>query len=285
MIAIISEEFLWLPVLAAIVLSVVLPYFGIQIIKRGIVFIDLALAQIASLGVAVALFFGGSAIVYSLIFTLIGAITLFLAGLNRDQNIQEGIIGTFYALSSGLTILIISKMPHGDSDVTNMLFGNLLAISTENLVIMAIVLVLAGGFVLIFRNKIVLEEGKASEKFPTKENIFWNVIFYVALAFSISYSIKVAGVLLVFSYLIIPAISAILVISNNLKLVIISILLAVIGSLMGIEVSYVVDLPLGASIIVLLGIIFIVFLVISVLCQNKKFQMVSDKETENPTEV
>lgn len=262
MFAIFTEEFLLYPFLAALLLSVVLPYFGVQIIRRGIVFIDLALAQIASLGVAVSLIYHGNAVLYSLLFTLVGAVILFFAGLNKTQNIQEGIIGTFYALSSGLTILIISKLPHGDADVTNMLFGNLLAVSTENLISMAIVLVLAGGFVFACKNKIQAKETTELQCSLTSENILWNILFYVALAFTISYSIKSAGVLLVFAYLIIPAIGAMLIFSRHYKIVICAIVMAVLGSFSGIEISYAIDLPLGASMIVLLGLIFVGILVV-----------------------
>ena len=112
---------------AAVVTGILLSYMGVHVVGRGIVFVDLALGQISSLGVAFAAFIGTGLTSIPLIVTLVGAILMSFINIRDKRLKQEAIIGILYAFASALTVLLISKTPHGDSDIQEVLFGNILS--------------------------------------------------------------------------------------------------------------------------------------------------------------
>src|SRR5882672_7278063 len=114
---------------AAIITGILLSYLGVHVVGRGIVFVDLALGQISSLGVAFAAFIGTGLTSIPLIFTLAGALLMSFINIRDKRLKQEAIIGIFYAFASALTVLLISKTPHGDSDIQEVLFGNILSVN------------------------------------------------------------------------------------------------------------------------------------------------------------
>src|SRR5438045_7369113 len=124
---------------AAIITGALLSYLGVHVVVRGIVFVDLALGQISSLGVAFAVFIGTGLTSIPLIFTLAGALLMSFINIRDKRLKQEAIIGILYAFASALTVLLISKTPHGDSDVQEVLFGNILAVSTQQIKVIGIV--------------------------------------------------------------------------------------------------------------------------------------------------
>jgi len=115
--------------IAALITGAVLSYLGVHVVGRGIVFVDLALGQISSLGVAFAAFIGTGLTSIPLIFTLAGALLMSFINIRDKRLKQEAIIGILYAFASALTVLFISKTPHGDSDIQEVLFGNILSVS------------------------------------------------------------------------------------------------------------------------------------------------------------
>jgi len=124
---------------AAIITGVLLSYLGVHVVGRGIVFVDLALGQISSLGVAFAAFIGTGMTSIPLIFTLTGALLMSFINIRDKRLKQEAIIGILYAFTSALTVLLISKTPHGDSDIQEVLFGNILSVSWDKITSMGIV--------------------------------------------------------------------------------------------------------------------------------------------------
>src|SRR5215467_5710117 len=115
----------------ALITGALLSYLGVHVVGRGIVFVDLALGQISSLGVAFAAFIGSGVTSIPLIFTLVGALLMSFINIRDKRLKQEAIIGILYAFASALTVLFISKTPHGDSDVQEVLFGNILSVSWD----------------------------------------------------------------------------------------------------------------------------------------------------------
>ena len=111
---------------AAVITGILLSYLGVHVVGRGIVFVDLALGQISSLGVAFAAFIGTGLTSIPLIFTLVGALLMSFINIRDKRLKQEAIIGILYAFASALTVFLISKTPHGDSDIQEALFGNIL---------------------------------------------------------------------------------------------------------------------------------------------------------------
>ena len=186
---------------AAVITGILLSYLGVHVVGRGIVFVDLALGQISSLGVAFAAYIGTGLTTIPLIFTLTAALLMSFINIRDKRLKQEAIIGIFYAFASALTVLLISKTPHGDSDIQEVLFGNILSVSWQQISSIGI---LFGGIALLqlifFRKFFSL-----TESFENGENhlvgIFniWNFLFYISIGLAIVFAVKINGVIPVFS--------------------------------------------------------------------------------------
>lgn len=244
---------------AAVITGVMLSYLGVHVVGRGIVFVDLALGQISSLGVAFAAFIGSGVTSIPLIFTLAGALLMSFINIRDKRLKQEAIIGILYAFASALTVLLISKTPHGDSDVQEVLFGNILSVSWEQISLIGIVFgAIALMHIIFFRRFFAL-----TESFESGINhlvgIFniWNFLFYISIGLAIVFAVKINGVIPVFSYLIIPAVSAIMLSKSNITVLILSFVISIIASFFGLNFSFHYDFPAGSSIVTVLGIIFI----------------------------
>ena len=244
---------------AAAITGILLAYLGVHVVGRGIVFVDLALGQISSLGVAFAAFIGTGMTSIPLIFTLVGALLMSFINIRDKRLKQEAIIGILYAFASALTVLLISKTPHGDSDIQEVLFGNILSVSWEKITTLGIVFGSITLVQLVFFRKFF----GLTKSFENGENhligIFniWNFLFYISIGLAIVYAVKINGVIPVFSYLIIPAVSAILLTKNNTAVFIIAVLLSILASFFGLAFSFHYDFPAGSSIVAILGGIFI----------------------------
>lgn len=244
---------------AAIITGVLLSYLGVHVVGRGIVFVDLALGQISSLGVAFAAFIGTGMTSIPLIFTLAGALLMSFINISDKRLKQEAIIGILYAFASALTVLLISKTPHGDSDIQEVLFGNILSVSWEKITTTGIVFGAIALVQLVFFRKFF----GLTKSFETGESHmvgifnFWNFLFYISIGLAIVYAVKINGVIPVFSYLIIPAVSAIMLTKNNVAVFVISFVISVLAGFFGLNFSFHYDFPAGSSIVAVLGGIFI----------------------------
>jgi zinc/manganese transport system permease protein len=244
---------------AAIITGALLSYLGVHVVGRGIVFVDLALGQISSLGVAFAVFIGTGLTSIPLIFTLTGALLMSFINIRDKRLKQEAIIGILYAFASALTVLLISKTPHGDSDVQEVLFGNILAVSTQQISLIGIVFGAIALMHLIFFRKFFA----LTESFESGINhlvgIFniWNFLFYISIGLAIVFAVKINGVIPVFSFLIIPAVSAIMLSKNNITVIILAFIISLLASFFGLNFSFHYDFPAGSSIVAVLGGIFI----------------------------
>src|SRR4051812_18486555 len=126
--------------IAALITGAVLSYLGVHVVGRGIVFVDLALGQISSLGVAFAAFIGSGMTSIPLIFTLAGAILMSFISIRDKRLKQEAIIGILYAFTSALTVMLISKTPNNDADMMQeVLFGSIFSITPDMLNLLAII--------------------------------------------------------------------------------------------------------------------------------------------------
>jgi zinc/manganese transport system permease protein len=245
--------------IAALITGAVLSYLGVHVVGRGIVFVDLALGQISSLGVAFAAFIGTGLTSIPLIFTLAGALLMSFINIRDKRLKQEAIIGILYAFASALTVLFISKTPHGDSDIQEVLFGNILSVSWGKISTLGIVFGIIALLQLVFFNKFF----GLTKSFENGENhligIFniWNFLFYISIGLAIVFAVKINGVIPVFSFLIIPAVCAIMLTKNNLAVFIIALIISVLASFFGLNFSFHYDFPAGSSIVAILGVIFV----------------------------
>jgi zinc/manganese transport system permease protein len=244
---------------AAAITGILLSYMGVHVVGRGIVFVDLALGQISSLGVAFAAFIGTGMTSIPLIFTLAGALLMSFINIRDKRLKQEAIIGILYAFASALTVLLISKTPHGDSDIQEVLFGNILSVGWDKITTIGIVFGAIGLVQLVFFRKFFA----LTKSFENGENHhigifnFWNFLFYISIGLAIVYAVKINGVIPVFSYLIVPAVSAIMLSKKNIVIFIIAAVISILASFLGLNFSFHYDFPAGSSIVAVLGGFFI----------------------------
>src|SRR5258706_14808117 len=244
---------------AAVITGILLSYLGVHVVGRGIVFVDLALGQISSLGVAFAAFIGSGMTSIPLIFTLAGAILMSFISIRDKRLKQEAIIGILYAFTSALTVMLISKTPHGDSDIQEVLFGKILSVSWGMIEMIGIIFGAIALVQAIFFRKFF----GLTRSFENGENHlvgifnFWNFLFYISIGLAIVFAVKINGVIPVFSYLIIPAVSAIMLTKNNVAVFIISFFISILAAFFGLNFSFHYDFPACSSIVAILGGIFI----------------------------
>ncbi len=245
--------------MACVIMGLLLSYLGIHVVGRGIVFVDLALGQISSLGVAFADYAGYGKVWVPIVFTLTGAFLLSLITIKDRRLKLEAIIGIIYAIASALTVLFISKTPHGEADISEVLFGHVLAVTAADMRNLAIVFAALGllhlfFFKQIFRITETLEDENAPS-FTLRERL-WNFFFYLSIGLAIVFAVRIGGVLPVFSYLVIPPVAAVLAARSKLIVVLVTLFNAVVASLFGLYVSYTFDFPAGASIVAVFGVMF-----------------------------
>jgi zinc/manganese transport system permease protein len=269
-------ELLIAPFVVCLILTGIHCYLGIHIVSRGVIFVDLALAQVAALGSTVALLAGyelGSTQTYmiSLGFTFFGA-AVFALGRMREESVpQEAIIGIVYAVSSAAAILVLDRAPHGAEAIKAMLVGSILFVTWPQIIKITIVYLAVAVLHLLLRKKFLLI---SMNPVLARQNglwiRFWDFIFYITFGFVVTSSVRIAGVLLVFSYLVVPAVCAMFFAKSVSSRLVIGWCLGFIGSVAGLYASAQWDLPTGASIVTVFGVILAICAVVkSVLNLNR----------------
>jgi zinc/manganese transport system permease protein len=246
--------------IVSIIIGVVLAYLGVHVVGRGIVFVDLALGQISSLGVAYSDYVGYGHTTIPIAFALTGAFLMSMIHISDKRLKLEAVIGIVYALSSAVTVMLISKSPHGDSDIQEVLFGNILSINAEAIKTTGIIFGALALLHIIFHKKFIKasEIRQNVEVQPLRKKIFniWNFIFYLSIGLAIVFSVRISGVIPVFSFLIIPAVGGIMLSKKNSVVIISAIMISILGVFFGLHLSYHYDFPAGSSLVATLGMIF-----------------------------
>lgn len=257
-------EFLIAPFVACLILTGIHAYLGIHVVERKVIFVDLSLAQVAALGTASGFLFGfeyGGTASYmtGLSFTMLGATIFALTRMRREQIPQEAIIGIVYAVSAAAFVLIMDQAPEGSEQIKGMLVGSILFVDWPTIVKTFILYSLIGVFHFIFRNKFITISVAPEQAFQQGMPVrLWDFLFYTSFGFVVTSSVLIAGVLLVFSYLVVPAVCAMLFSKNFKTRLIIGWTLGFFASLLGIVASVGFDLPTGAAIVCTFGIILII---------------------------
>ena len=249
-------SFLYLPFLAGLILTGIHAYLGVHVVERGVIFVDLSLAQIAALGTTIAVLRGiephaPEAYWWSLGFTIIGAAIFAMTRVHRETRIpQEAIIGIVYAVSAAAAILAMSKATGETEHLKDMLVGNILSVNLSTVLRTAGLYALVGLFHFIFRKKFLAIS--LGETIPHMK--LWDFLFYVSFGFVVTSSVAIAGVLLVFSYLIVPSVTAMLYARTIGARLAIGWTMGALVSALGILLSFKLDLPTGATIVCTFGI-------------------------------
>ncbi len=261
-----SLNFMLLAFLVAVITGLFLSYMGVHVVGRGIVFVDLALGQISSLGVAIAVYLDTGSTWIPIATTMVGAFLLSLIKIKDKRLKQEAIIGIIYAVASAATVLLISKSPHGDSGIQEVLFGNILAVSWKQLTTIGIAFAVLALIQIIFRKQFFNLTKLFEEKRGHEIGIFniWNFLFYISIGLAIVFAVEVGGVIPVFAYLIIPSVSGMMLAKKNSIVIILAMAISLLGAFFGLNMSFHYDFPAGSSIVAVLGIIFLLVSVYSI---------------------
>jgi len=245
---------------ASLILTGIHAYLGVHVVERGVIFVDLSLAQIAALGTTVAYLAGHDlhstqAYVYSLVFTFLGAAVFAFSRVHRKTRIpQEAVIGIVYAVSAAVAILVMSKATQETEHLKDMLVGNILSVTWPELGKTAVLYSLVGVFHYLFRERFLLISLDESEAERRGWNIrLWDFLFYMSFGFVVSSSVAIAGVLLVFCFLIVPAVTAMLFSERLGVRLAIGWAMGAAVSAGGVALSFVLDLPTGATIVATFG--------------------------------
>ncbi|HEX4924386.1 MAG TPA: metal ABC transporter permease [Bdellovibrionales bacterium] len=256
-------SFLLAPFAMCVLLVGIHCYLGLHVLARGVIFVDLSLAQVATLGTAVGLLFelehsSTAGYALSLGFTLVAAL-LFAWG-RRFEHVfsQEAIIGIVFALATAMVILVVDRTAHGAEHIKESLIGHILWVSWNDVIRTAVLYAVVGVVHYLLRGPLI------ASSFSPQENargLWWDFIFYALFGFVITSSVSVAGVLLVFSFLIVPAIVSTMFVESLRARLFFGWALGVSLSALGLFLSFKWDVPAGALLVSIFAIVPIVLLV------------------------
>ena len=256
--------FLLPPFVASLILTGIHAYLGVHVVERGVIFVDLALAQIAALGATIAILIGvdphgEGAYWMSLGFTVVGALIFTLVRSRRKLIPTEAFIGIAYAVASGAAIVVMSKATGETEHLKDMLVGNILAVSKQEVIRTGILYGVIGLFHYIFRKKFLMISLKHDEAERSGVNVkLWDFLFYASFGFVVTRSVAIAGVLLVFCYLIVPSVGAMLFADRIGSRLAIGWTMGTLVSALGCYLSAVVfDTPTGATIVCTFGAVLV----------------------------
>ena len=260
---------MWMPFLMCLVLTGIHAYLGLHVIAREVIFVDIALAQIAALGATAAFLWGydlesWGSYVFGLSFTILGA-SVFALTRSRERRVsQEAVIGVVYAVSAAAAVLVADRTPHGAEHLRSMLVGNILAVRGSEVIKVACLYAVIGLFHWVCRRPFLListEPGKAYDDGWRVRR--WDFLFYASFGIVVTSSVRIAGVLLVFSYLIVPTLAANLLGGSVARRLAVAWGFGTFVSVVAMVASAILDLPTGATVVCAFGLILLVLAVVT----------------------
>jgi len=252
-------QFLLWPFLACIAIAGIHAYLGYHVVERGVIFVDLALAQIAALGATVGFLFGKelhspASHIFSIAAVVIGAFLLAVLKAEKRRIPQEAFIGIVYAISAAAAILIVDRTPEGAEHIKFMFVGNLLATSRREVLDLAVLYAVIGFLHFIWRKPFfAISTGKREGMTPGRARM-WDFLFYLTFGLVVTQSVAVAGVLLVFSYLIVPSVIGMLLANGDRSRLAVGWVVGTLVSIAGMIASYEFDFPTGATVVTTFGV-------------------------------
>ncbi len=247
-------QVLFLPFLACLILTGIHVYLGIHVISRKVIFVDIALAQIAALGATVAFLLGydprsNGAYLFSLSFAILAAVVFALTRTKHERVPQEAIIGLTYATASAAAILLADISPHGSEHLHDLLAGSIVWVTPEQIAKTAVLYAIIGAFHFVYRRRFLLISLQPEEAYARGIRVrLWDFLFYLSFGVVITSSVQIAGVLLVFTYLVAPAVFAVLFFEGLRARLVTGWIMGTIVSAIGLLFSY--DRPSGPTIMV-----------------------------------
>ena len=251
---------MWVPFLMCLVLTGIHAYLGIHVLAREVVFVDIALAQIAALGATTAFVFGWEletweSYAFGLGFTILGALVLALSRTRERHVSQEAIIGVVYAVASAAAVLVADRTPHGMEHLRGMLVGSILSVGGVEVIKVALLYAAIGALHWLCRRPFFLISTNPGRAFQDGLAVrWWDFLFYASFGVVVTSSVRIAGVLLVFSYLIVPALAGIVLGGSLAARLLIGWAFGVIVSVIAMVGSAALDLPTGATVVCAFGV-------------------------------
>lgn len=261
---ILQYHFVMNALLLCLFLTGIHTYLGYHVVRRGIFFIDLSLAQVASLGASVGVLLGWGHefpvqnYFVSLCFTMLGAL-LFVMFRRRQEKVSiEALIGITYAGAMALSLIVLEHSATGTEEIKEMLAGSILTVSPRELLFIVVLYSCIGFIHWLARKRLLLVTEDPEEALRRDMKIWWwDFLFYATFGFVVTSSVKVAGVLLVFAFLIIPAVAATVAVRGTARRIVFGWLFGVLGCVAGLELSLRLDWSASPTIIA----VFLVLLV------------------------
>jgi zinc/manganese transport system permease protein len=257
------------PLIASLILPWLLVYLGLHIVQRGVIFVDLALAQTAAFGTCVSLMLGydvhdWQSYAFSLGFTFVGAVVLTFTR-SRDQRVpQEALIGIVYVVAAAAAILALSKSAGGNEELQRTLVGELLVVKPIEVMKTFGFFVAVGFFHFVFRKKFLAISADANAAAASGLNVrWWDFVFYILFGLVVTSFVHIGGVLLVFTYLVVPAVCATYLVSRIGAKFAVGWIIATVSSIVSLFITVQGDLPVGAAIVCVLGLVLVIIATIS----------------------
>ena len=257
-------EVMFWPIVACVLLPWLLVYLGLHVVQRGIIFVDIAMAQMASLGICVALLFrldlhGWATFAIALAFTILGGAIFSLTGKRASKIPQEAIIGIAYVVAAAAAVLLLSRAAEGDEEIKQMLVGNILLVTPAEVWRCFALFVAVGIFHFVLRKNFLLVSFDRDGAYEQGLRVrWWDFFFYVSFGLVVTIFVRIAGVLLVFSYLIVPAVCGINFARGTRARLLLGWIIATIGGIGGLFWSFYGDLPSGAAIVCTFGALLVI---------------------------
>ncbi len=250
-------QFLIYPFLGCVILIAIHAYFGIHILERGVIFLDLSLAQFIAVGIAFSFFIGDSTTsryLYAAVFAVLGASILsFSKQIARHVNI-EAFIGVLYVFSFAVSILFLDRTAHGLEEFRSILNGNILWLTPTDVLKASLLYAVVGGLHVLFWKKFV------DLSYGNGKSFLWEFLFFLTFAFVLVSSVQIAGILQVFSFLVIPALIGRLYTKDPIRILLLGWGIGLVVCVVGVSLSYRLDVPTAPLIVASLSLIFFVLL-------------------------
>src|SRR6266403_4547321 len=257
-------EIMFWPSVACVLLPWLLVYLGLHVVQRGIIFIDIAMAQMASLGICVGVLLGYEpesvmSYVMGLGVTLLGAAIFSMSAKRASKIPQEAIIGIAYVVAAAAAVLLLSRAAEGDEEIKQMLVGNILLVTPAEVWKCYALFVAVGIFHFVLRRNFLLVSFDRDGAYQKGLGVrWWDFLFYASFGLVVTIFVRIAGVLLVFSYLIVPAVCGINLARGTRARLLLGWIVATLGGIGGLFWSFYGDLPSGAAIVCTFGVLLVI---------------------------
>lgn len=252
-------QILFLPFLTCLLLVAIHAYLGVHVLMRKVIFVDLALAQMAALGSVCGVVLGADSNtwilkLFSFGMTILGALILSVTRSRAERIPHESVIGVVYAVALSFTILLSSQLPHGADELRELLSGNILWMDWDDFYYTAFSY---AGLGFLFWNLHSRWIWVSNSRQIASDSLYkvrlWDFVFYLLFGFVVTSSVQIAGVLLVFAFLVIPAGIGMLLARDFKRQLCIAWGFGICASGVGMGISYTMDWSSGPTIVIVLG--------------------------------